>query len=116
MGDSLLQGMEATICWSDLLSKDVCCLPGIWFQDAVERLPRFVWSSDYFPLLLFHVGTNDTGRGTLECSKHDYIALEVKAKGMGGPGGISLILPVRGKGLMKNGCILWANKQLHSQC
>lgn len=45
VGDSLLQGTEATICWSDLLSRDVCCLPGICIQDAVERLPRFIWLS-----------------------------------------------------------------------
>lgn len=77
VGDHLLQGMEATICWSDLLSRDVCCLTGIWIQDTVERLPRLFWSSDYFPLLLFHVGTNDTVRGNLECRKHDYIILEV---------------------------------------
>lgn len=48
----------------------------------------------------------------LECSKHDYITLVGKAKGMGA----SLILPVRAKSLMKNGLLLWANKQLYSQC
>lgn len=68
--------MDTTIWWFDLLSRDVCCLTDIWIQDAVDRLPRFVWSADCFPLLLFHVGTNDTGRGNLECSKHDYITLE----------------------------------------
>lgn len=52
-------------------------------QDAVKRLPKCVQSSDYFPLLLFHVGTNYTGRGNLEHSKHDYITLEVKAKDRG---------------------------------
>lgn len=35
------------------------------------------------PLLLFHVGTNETGSRNLECSRRDYIALEVKAKGTG---------------------------------
>lgn len=64
--------MKATISWSDLLSRDVCCLPGVWIQDVVERLPKFVQSSDYVLLLIFHVDTNDTGRGNLECSKHDY--------------------------------------------
>lgn len=29
------------------------------------------------------MGTNETGSRNLECSKHDYIALEVKAKGTG---------------------------------
>lgn len=81
--DSLLLGMEVTICWSDLLSRQVSCLPCIWIQDVVTKLPRFVWSSDYYPQLLFHVGTNDTGGGDLECGKCDYISLQVKAKGMG---------------------------------
>jgi len=49
----------------------------------LEQLLRFGWSSDYFLLLLFLGGTNNTVRGNLECSKHDYFALEMKAKGVG---------------------------------
>lgn len=75
MGNSLLQRMDTTISWSDLESRDVFSLPGIWIQGT--RLP--VWSSDYPPLLLLLVGTN-TFRGNPNCSKHD-TAFEVKAKG-----------------------------------
>lgn len=29
-------------------------------KDAMERLPRLVHTSDYYPPLIFQVGTNDT--------------------------------------------------------
>lgn len=55
--DSLLQGMEVP---HDLSSREICCLLGIHIWDIVEKRPRLIWPFDYYPLLLFRVGTNDT--------------------------------------------------------
>ena len=58
VGDSLLRGTEAPICRPDIQSREACCLPGTKIRDITERLPQLVKSTDYYPLLLFHVGTN----------------------------------------------------------
>lgn len=49
----------------------------------VEELPKLVWPSDYYPLLFFCVGTNDTARENLDRIKSDYRALGAIVKGMG---------------------------------
>ncbi|PKU33654.1 zinc finger swim domain-containing protein 6- hypothetical protein [Limosa lapponica baueri] len=72
--------MEIPICQPDLSSKEVCCLLGAWIQDAVARQSRL--DRLYSPLLLFHVGTNDTARGDPESIKHDYVALGAMVKGI----------------------------------
>lgn len=36
LSDSLLQGTEAPVCRPDLLSQEVCCLPGPQIQDVVD--------------------------------------------------------------------------------
>lgn len=50
----------------------------------MKRLLRLVWPSDYYALLLFHVGTNKTARGDLEQVKHECRALGVRVKAVGG--------------------------------
>ncbi|GAB0186843.1 interactor protein for cytohesin exchange factors 1 [Grus japonensis] len=44
-------------------SRNVCCLAEARIQDVVEGLPKLVQPLDFYPLLLFHVSTNDTARG-----------------------------------------------------
>lgn len=58
-GDSLLLGTQDPICQPDLLSGEVSCLLGAQIWD-VEKLLRLVHPSDYYPLLLFNMGTNET--------------------------------------------------------
>lgn len=36
--------------------------------DVVEKLPKLALPSDYYALLLFHVGVNDTTRSDVEVS------------------------------------------------
>ena len=48
-GDSFLQAMEASICQLDLMSQEVCCLPGARIQDVAEGLPELVQPSNYYP-------------------------------------------------------------------
>ncbi|KAM8793368.1 LOW QUALITY PROTEIN: UV excision repair protein RAD23 homolog B-like [Eudromia elegans] len=93
VGDSLLQGTEAPICRPDPLSREVCCLPGARIRDVTERLPRLVRKGDYYPLLLFHVGTKDATRKLAEI-KQDYRALGTAVKGMGAQVMFSSILPM----------------------
>jgi len=40
-------------------------------QDVVEGLPKLIWPSDYYSLLLFHVGTDDAAKGNLDNIKND---------------------------------------------
>ena len=87
---------------------------GAWIQDAVARQPRL--DGLYYPLLLFHVGTNDTARGDLESIECDYMALGAMVKGMEAQVVFSSILLVRGKGLRRTGLILQVNNRLHSWC
>lgn len=65
----------------------------------MERLPKLIHESDYYPLLLFHVGANDTN-GKLETIKQDFGVLGMM--GLGVRVIFSSVLPVRGKdGRMK---------------
>lgn len=80
MGDSLLRGTEVPICQPDRESPEVCCLPGAKVREAAERVPQLVKSTDYYPLLLFHVGTNDTASQNLGRIGEDYGALGVQVK------------------------------------
>jgi len=55
-------------------------LPGVHIRDVTRRLPRLVQSTDYYPLLLFHVGTNNTAKSSLRSIKKNYRALEAAVR------------------------------------
>ena len=57
---------------------------------------------DYSFLLLIPVDTNDTTKGDLEHIKSDCMALGDEGQGYEGPGCISSILLVKGKGLERS--------------
>lgn len=48
----------------------------------MERLPKLVQTSDYCPLLLFHVGPSSTAKGDLENLKREYMTPEAEVKGI----------------------------------
>jgi len=60
VGDSLLRGTEVPVCRPDRKAHKVYCLPGARVREVTERVPQLVKRTDYYPLLLFHVGTKDT--------------------------------------------------------
>ncbi|PKU43543.1 suppression of tumorigenicity 5 [Limosa lapponica baueri] len=63
VGDSFLRGTECPIWQVDPPHREVCCLPGAWVKDVTRKLLGLVWSSDYYPLLIFHVvAGSDSGR------------------------------------------------------
>lgn len=60
-----------------------------WTSDSgCCQLLKLVWPSDYYPLLLLHVGINSTSRGGLESMKHDYTAVGVIRGHRGSSGGL----------------------------
>ncbi|GAB0204077.1 mitochondrial enolase superfamily member 1 [Grus japonensis] len=65
-------------------------------------VPRSVKSTDYYPLLLFLMGMNDTASWNLGRIKEDYKVLEVQVKNIGAQVIFSSILAVRGKDATRN--------------
>jgi len=59
VGDSQLRGTEGPIYQADPPLREVCCLLGAQVKDIARKLPRLVRPSDYYPLLLFHVGADE---------------------------------------------------------
>lgn len=80
VGDSLLGGTAVPISWPDVLSREVCCLLGSGIGDVTGTLPRLVQSTRHYLLLLFCMGTSDTGRSRLRRIRKDYRALGVTVR------------------------------------
>ena len=75
VGDSLLRGTEGPICQTDPPLREVCCLPGARVKDVTRILPSLVRPSDYYPLLLFHVGGDEAATQSPRAIKRDFRAL-----------------------------------------
>ncbi|KAK4808505.1 hypothetical protein QYF61_005822 [Mycteria americana] len=75
VGDSLLRGTEGPICRMDPPLREACCLPGAWVKDITRILPNLVQPSDYYPLLLFHVGGDEAATQSPRAIKRDFRAL-----------------------------------------
>jgi len=116
VGDSLLSGTEAPICQPDREAHEVCCLPRAKVRDVTERMPQLVKSTDCYPLLLFHIGTNDTASWNVDRIKEDFKALGVKTKRFGTQVIFSSVLPAEGRGLPRNRHIIGINSWLRGWC
>ncbi|XP_067418891.1 uncharacterized protein [Emydura macquarii macquarii] len=116
VGDSLLRGTESSICRPDRETREVCCLPGARIRDVTERLPKLIKSSDRYPFLLLHVGTNDTAKNDLERITADYVALGKEIKEFEAQVVFSSILPVQGKGPGRDRRIVEVNAWLRRWC
>jgi len=81
-----------------------------------ERVPQLVKSTDDYPLLLFHVDTNDTASRNLGRIKEDFKALGVQAKTIDAQVNFSFFLPFRRKGAARNRCIINIKSRLHGWC
>ena len=92
----MLKGAERAVCRPDPLQREVCYLLGARVKDVRKKLPSPVWPSDYYPLLLFQVGSNDIGRNSLKTMKKDFRALGRQVKGLGEQVVFSSIPPVIG--------------------
>lgn len=56
----LLQGTDLPTCHPVRFSRELCCLLEAEIKDAEERLPGLVHTSNYYPPMIFQVGTNAT--------------------------------------------------------
>ncbi|GAB0209138.1 hypothetical protein GRJ2_003379500 [Grus japonensis] len=96
VGDSLLKGTEGPICRADPPLGEVCCLPGAHVKDIARKLPSLVQPSDYYPLLLLHVGEDEAETCTTEAIKRDFGLLGQSLKDLGVQVIFSSLLPVEG--------------------
>ena len=74
-GDSLLRGKKGPICRPDLSRREVCCLPGAQVRDITRKLPELVHPTDYYPLLIVQVGSDEIAQRSLQTMKRDYRGL-----------------------------------------
>ncbi|XP_025065811.1 uncharacterized protein LOC112551083 [Alligator sinensis] len=116
VGDSLLRGAEGNICRPDPMAREVCCLPEAKIQDVIIRIPDLIQPLDYYPMVLIHVGTNDTARSNPDHVVGDYRALGARLREMGAQVVFLSILPVRGHSRHHNTCIREVNLRLRSWC
>lgn len=85
IGDSILKGTEGPICHPDPTHRDkeVCCLPGARVRDIARKVIRLICPSDYYPLLVFHIGINEVAKRSPGAMKRDFRALGLLVKGSG---------------------------------
>ncbi|GAB0204309.1 mitochondrial enolase superfamily member 1 [Grus japonensis] len=96
VGDSHLKGREGLICRADPPLREVCCLPGAHVKDIARKLPSLVQPSDYYPLLLLHVGGDEAETRTMKAIKRDFRLLGQSLKDLGAQVIFSSLLPVKG--------------------
>ena len=111
-----MKGTEALICRPDPVAREVCCLPGARIREVAERLPALVNATDYYPLLVIHVGARDIESSSLRSIKKDYRALGEMVRGSGAQIVFSTILQDTGEELPKARRIGQVNKWLKGWC
>lgn len=94
----------------------MCCPPGAKTRDIAKQVPQLVKSTGYYPLLLFHVGINDTSTWNPCRIKEDYKALEKQVKDIGAPVILSSVLPTGCKGAARNRSIMRINYWVCGWC
>lgn len=60
---------------TDLLHREVCCLPRARIRDVKRKLLALVWPSDYYLSVIFHVHRDEASRPSLRTIKRDFRAL-----------------------------------------
>ena len=83
VSDSLLWGTEGSICRPDPTCKEVCCLPGAHIRDIARKVLGLVCFSDYCPLLIVQVGSDEIAQGSLRAIKKDIRGLGQMVEGVG---------------------------------
>nr|XP_010304339.1 PREDICTED: suppression of tumorigenicity 5 protein-like [Balearica regulorum gibbericeps] len=116
VGDSLLKGTEGPICRADPPLREVCCLPGARVKDIARKLPSLVHPSDYYPLLLLHVGGDEAETRTTKAIKRDFRVLGQSLKDLGAQVIFASLLPVKGSNGGWNRQPQSINAWLHGWC
>ncbi|XP_048824010.1 uncharacterized protein LOC125703493 [Lagopus muta] len=115
VGDSLLKGTEGPICRPDPTRREVCCLPGARVRDISRKLPGLIRPSDYYPLLVVQVGSDDTAKRSLRAIKNDFKGLGRVLDGAGMQVIFSSIPSVAGKDSERIKKALLINKWLREE-
>ena len=68
---------------SDPSHREVCCLPGAQVRVVARKLPGLVWPSDYYPLLVMQVGSDEMVERSPKAIKRDFRALGRLVEGWG---------------------------------
>ena len=116
IGDSLLRGTEGPICRSDPSHREVCCLPGARVRDVARNTTRLVKPSDYYPLLVFHIGNEEVGKRSPRVIKRDFRALGRLLRGSGAQVVFSSVLSVGDWDLHKRKRVDTLNEWLCEWC
>uniref|UniRef100_A0A452HW29 SGNH hydrolase-type esterase domain-containing protein n=1 Tax=Gopherus agassizii TaxID=38772 RepID=A0A452HW29_9SAUR len=116
IGDSLLRRIDRLVTRADPENRRVCCLPGAKIWDVHLRLKRILTGVGKNPLIVLHVGTNDTARFSLECIKGDYTRLWKTLKEIEAQVIFSGILPVPREGQQRCDRIMGFNRWLRQWC
>jgi len=77
--------------------QEVCCLPGTRVRDIARNLRGLVRPSDYYPLLVVQVGSDEVRDKSTWTTKRDFRALVRQVKGSGAQAVFSSIPPVAGE-------------------
>jgi len=94
IGDSPLRGTKGLIFCSDPSHREVCCLPGVWVRDVARNISCLIKPSNYYPLLVFHIGNEEVGKRSTRVIKRDFRALGKLLKGSGVQAVFSSVLSV----------------------
>jgi len=116
VGDFQLRGTEGPICRADPPLREVCCLPGAGVKDIAGKLPRLVRPSDYYPLLLFHVGADKVAVSSPKAIKKEFKALGWLVKESGAQVIFSSLLPVVGRDVERHRQTQSINTWLRGWC
>ncbi|XP_075753428.1 uncharacterized protein LOC142818324 [Pelodiscus sinensis] len=114
--DSLLRRIDRPVTRADPENRRVCCLPGAKIRDVELKLKRILKGAGKNPLIILHVGTNDTARFSLERIKGDYARLGRTLKEMEAQVIFSGILPVPREGQQRCNRIMMLNSWLRQRC
>ncbi|XP_065435012.1 uncharacterized protein LOC135977694 [Chrysemys picta bellii] len=115
-GDSLLRRLDRPVTRADPENRRVCCLLGAKIRDVDLRLKRILTGAGKNPLIVLHVGTNDTARFSLECIKGDYARQGKTHKEIEAQVIFSGILPVPREGQQRCDKIMAINRWLRQWC
>jgi len=69
IGDSLLRGIEVLIFHHDPTHREACFLPGSQVRVICRKLPSLIRPSDYYPLLIVQVISNEVTERSLKAIK-----------------------------------------------
>ncbi|XP_059576257.1 uncharacterized protein LOC132247667 [Alligator mississippiensis] len=116
VGNSILRGKEGPICRLDPMVREVSCMAGAKIRDITEAIPALIKPSDYYPMVLVHVGTNNVARMSPDHIMKDFHELGDSLKKTGAQVVFSSILPVGSSQRRQGAHIKEVNRRLQSWC